>query len=366
MITLADFHSEFQTVKEHMRDAVLDVLSSGNYILGPKVREFEDVSATRLGIPCALGVANGTDALLLALEALQIGKGDEVITTPFSFFATVECIVRVGAKPVFVDIEPDTYNLNPEQLEAAITDKTKAIIPVHLFGQCADMDPILEIAHRQNAFVIEDACQAFGADYKGTPAGAIGDVGCFSFYPTKNLGAFGDAGLLVTKHAEVYRRASQLRNHGSTERYIHWNVGVNSRLDEVQAAVLLVKLQVVDEWTKRRIAIADEYTQALSGIYQTPVVRPHGTHVYHQYSVRHPEREKVRAFLADMGIQTQVYYPVPLHLQPVFGSTWRVGDFPIAERVANEIFSIPVHPMLTAADVSEVIQALQEIAVDGP
>lgn len=362
MIELLNLKGEFEQLRRPLQQAVLDVLSSGRYVLGPRVSELEQVLSLRFGHAHVLGVASGTDALLLALEALDIGPGDEVITTPFSFFAGVEAILRVGAKPVFVDIEADTFNINPQQLEVALTAQTKAILPVHLFGQCADMGPIMELAHCHGLYVIEDACQAFGAVYRGTPAGIMGDVGCFSFYPTKPLGAFGDGGLVVTRDRDLMEKISLLRNHGSKQTYLHEQVGINSRLDELQAAVLLVKLQVVDKWIERRQNIARQYSQALAGAYQTPAVQADRNHVFCLYSIQHPNRDAIRALLNQSDIQTQVYYPLSLHLQPAMHSMWQAGDFPVSEAVSQRIFSIPMHPMMRDDEVNYVIEILLEAA----
>jgi dTDP-4-amino-4,6-dideoxygalactose transaminase len=297
----------------------------------------------------AVGVSSGTDAILNSLMSLGIGSGDEVITTPFTFFATVGCIARTGARPVFVDIDPLTYNLNPELIPSAVTDKTKAIMPVHLFGQMADMDPIMELATQYGLAVIEDAAQSIISTYKGRKAGSIGTVGCLSFFPSKNLGGVGDGGMVVTNDEGLYERVSIMRNHGSQPKYYHQYIGGNFRLDPIQAAVLLVKLPHLDDWSEKRRRNAAYYNRRFEGTaVQTPYVRAHCRSIYNQYCIRVPKRDEVRKHLSDKKIGCEIYYPVPIHLQDCFKYlAYREGDFPEAERAAQEILALPIYPELT-------------------
>ncbi|MBL0388012.1 DegT/DnrJ/EryC1/StrS family aminotransferase [Tumebacillus sp. ITR2] len=364
-VPFLDLQGEYQLLGDDIRTAVLEVLASGSYILGPKGRQLEQDLAAYVGTKHALGVANGTDALLLTLEALGIGLGDEVITTPFTFFATAEVIASTGATPVFVDIDPATYNLDPNLLEAAITARTKAVLLVHLFGQVADMEKIQSIAAACNVPVIEDACQAMGASYQGKKAGSFGIAGCFSFFPTKNLGGFGDGGLITTDDDDLAHKIIGLRNHGSYEKYVHVQLGLNSRLDELQAAVLSVKFKVLDAWNEKRRALAQRYTRHLQGIVQTPAVAPDREHIYHQYSIESPQRDTLAAHLQAKGIATGIYYPIPLHLQQVFSPLGHcAGDFPVSEAAARRILALPIHPLLTEVQQDYVIEAIRESAGD--
>lgn len=366
-IPLIDLKKEYGLYGKNIEKAVIEVLQSGSYILGNKVEQFEKEIANYLGVKYAAGVANGTDALLLALAALGIGEGDEVITTPFTFFATAEVIAKVGAKPVFVDIEPDTYNIDVNKIEKAITEKTKAIIVVHLFGMAAEMDKIMEIASAHQLKVIEDACQAIGTEYKGKRVGGIGDIGCFSFFPTKNLGAFGDGGLVVTNDLDLYKKICQLRNHGSEERYIHDFIGMNSRLDEIQAAILIEKLKLLDMFLFKRIIVANTYTQELPNMKKKPPQYTDRTHTYHQYCIEVDDREQLIGFLKEKGIATGIYYPVPLHLQKAFDYLqYRQGDFPVAENAAKHILALPINPTLTVSEQEYIIKTMKDFAGVSP
>jgi dTDP-4-amino-4,6-dideoxygalactose transaminase len=339
------------------------VLNSQQFIQGPEVRELERELAVYCHCEYAIGCASGSDALLLALMACGVGPGDEVITSPFSFFATVGSVVRLGAKPVFVDIDPETFNLTTKNLECAVTARTKAIMPVHLFGLCADMDPIDELAARLDIPVIEDAAQAIGAEYRGRRAGNLGKIGCFSFYPSKNLGGAGDGGLLTTNDPEVAQMLQTLRSHGAKQKYYHEFVGINSRLDSLQAAILRVKLPHLDRWADARRANAQKYRELFSAVESTsdrtvglPFEPTNSRHVYNQFVIRLRDRDALRAYLQDRGIGTEVYYPVPLHLQNCFKDLgYSQGDFPEAERAAREALSIPVYPELDEAAQKYVV-----------
>ena len=350
-------------LKNQISSSVERVLASGRFILGPANDAFEKAFADRLGVRHALGVSSGTDALLVCLMALDVGPGDEVVTSPFSFFASAGEISRLGAKPVFVDIDPATFNLDPDRLRAALTPRTKAVMPVHLYGQCADMDAIREVSG--DVPILEDACQAVGATYRNRPAGRLGTMAAFSFYPTKNLGAAGDAGAVTTEDGPLAALIATLRVHGESERYHHAFVGGNFRLDSLQAAVLLAKLSRLDEWTERRIAIAHRYGTLLWDAEMKerivlPATAAGRKHVFHQYVVRIPGgRDRVRARLAERGISTAVFYPVPLHLQECFASLgYRRGDFPQSERASEEVLALPMFPQLTDAEVDRVAEEL--------
>jgi dTDP-4-amino-4,6-dideoxygalactose transaminase len=346
--------------------AVEEVFASGRFVLGPVTERFERDLAAFLGVRHAIGVSSGTDALLVALMALEVGPGDEVVTSPFSFFASAGVVARLGARPVFVDIEPATFLLDPSRLEAALTPRTRAIEPVHLYGQCADMEPILEIARRRGIPVLEDACQAIGARCRGRAAGTLGTMGAFSFYPTKNLGAAGDAGAVVTDDDRLAERVRSLRVHGATTTYVHDRVGGNFRLDAVQAAVLGARLPRLEAWNVRRLTIARRYGELLGGEARAgrlglPAEAPDRGHVFHQYVVRVADRDGVRARMAERGVSTSVFYPVPLHLQKCFeGLGGRAGDFPEAERAAREVLALPMFPELSDAEVERVAAALTE------
>ena len=363
MINLVDLRRQFQSVKSEILEATNDVIEKGNYILGPRVKELEEKIATKLGVSEAIAVANGTDALVLTLEAYGIGKGDEVITTPFTFFATAEAVSRVGAVPVFADVDPLTFNIDPLEIERKITSMTKAIMPVHLFGQPAEMDEINEIAKKYGLIVIEDACQAFGATYKDKWVGSLGDAACFSFFPTKNLGTLGDGGIITTSDVNLANRIRKLRTHGTTKKYHHDQMGYNSRLDELHAAILLVNLKRIDNWNQERRKVAEGYRHGLRDVphLKLPIEADHRTHIYHLFCIRSDSREKMMEALSNAQIQTGVYYPRCLHLQEVYSSlNYKDGDFPVAESLSKNLFAIPMHPLLTQSEQDQIITILRE------
>jgi len=340
-----------------------EVVASGMFILGKTVEEFEQELARYCGVKHAIGVANGSDALYIALVALGIGKGDEVITTPFTFFATAGSIVRTGATPVFADIDPQTFNLDPVEVAKKVTPKTKAIMPVHLFGQPCDMDPINDIAKQYGLKVVEDAAQAIGATYRGRKVGTLGDAACISFFPTKNLGAFGDAGAIVTNDDEVDEKCRMIRAHRSKKKYVHEMMGINSRLDALQAKVLNLKLKYLDEWIDRRRVLAAKYSELLSnscfGKVRVPYVADECYHVFHQYTISVEDRNALQAYLGKEGIGSTVYYPIPLHLQKVFVDLgYKEGEFPNSERACKTVLSLPMFPELSDEQVSVVVQAI--------
>ncbi len=361
-VPLLDLKAQYRTIKDDILAAISEVLDSQRCIGGPKVDELEKAIAEVCDCKYAVGVSSGTDAILNSLMSLEIGPGDEVITTPFTFFATVGCIVRTGAKPVFVDIDPKTYNINPELIEAAITDKTKAIMPVHLYGQMAEMDPIMDIAGRHNLYVIEDAAQSITSTYKGKKAGSIGTCGAFSFFPSKNLGAIGDGGMVVTNDEEVYHRLFIMRNHGSEPKYYHKFVGGNFRLDPIQAVALLVKLPHLDKWSQARRQNAAYYNEKFKGTaVQTPYISPDCLTIYNQYVIRVPDRDKLFAHLKEKKIGCEIYYPVPMHVQECFRYLgYKEGDLPESEKAADEVLALPVYPELTAEQKNYIIQTILE------
>ncbi|WP_274363652.1 DegT/DnrJ/EryC1/StrS family aminotransferase [Paenibacillus thermotolerans] len=364
MIELVPLRRQFQSLKADILRQIEDTIDSGTYILGPKVKRLEETIADRLQVTNAIGVANGTDALVLTLDAMGIGPGDEVITTPFTFIATAEAISRVGAVPVFVDISPVTYNMNPALIEEKITPATKAIIPVHLFGQPADMDEIMAIAAKHGLRVIEDACQAFGAEYKGKPVGGIGHAACFSFFPTKNLSTIGDAGIVATSDERLAERIRRLRQHGSNKKYFHADIGYNSRLDELHASILLVALEQADGWNRERRRLAERYREKLKG-HPLLSVAPEAedrTHIYHLFCVRTEHREALQEQLQRSGIQSGVYYPCPLHLQEAYKPLgYRHGDFQEAERASEQLLAIPISPFLHEDEQDQVVDALFQV-----
>ena len=361
-IAMLDLRGEYALFREEIRAAVDPVLESQQFIGGPAVAEVEEAIRTRYGVAHAIAVGSGTDALLCTLMALGIGRDDEVIVPSFTFFATAGTVWRVGAKPVFVDIDPRTFNMDATKVEQAVTSKTRAIMAVHLFGQCADMDAINVVAARHGLKVIEDAAQAIGATYHGRFAGKLSDVACLSFYPTKNLGGFGEGGMILTDDGELAAVARQLRNHGESQRYRHDRVGGNFRLDTMKAAILLVKLRSLDEFTRRRRHNASRYDEWLSeSAVTTPYVPEGHDPVYHQYSILCDRRDELAAFLRDRGVGTGVYYPVPSHRQRCFASLgYGPGSLPITEQTCSRILSIPCHPMLTDDDVRYVASCLRE------
>jgi len=352
-VPILDLKAQYRTIKDEVSRAISDVCESQAFALGPAVAEFEKSVAAYCGATHAIGVSSGTDALLASLMALGVKAGDEVITTPFTFFATAGSIVRVGAKPVFVDVDPDSYNIDPAGIEQRITERTRAIIPVHLFGQLAQMRPIMEIARRHNLAIIEDAAQAIGASQDGVKAGNFGDCGCFSFYPTKNLGAFGDGGLVTTKADELAERIRALRDHGQKPRYFYRVIGGNFRLDGIQGAVLNVKLKSLDRWNEKRRQHAALYDRLFAGSpVKAPKIETNNVCIYHQYTVTVPERDRLQEFLAENGIGSAVFYPKPLHLQDCFSELgYRRGDMPVAERLCDEVLSLPVYPELSPEQV---------------
>ena len=367
-VPILDLTRYDEDLKREIASSVAEVFQSGRFILGPFNARFEKAFAERIGVKHALGVSSGTDALLVSLMALGVKPGDEVVTTPFSFFASAGAVSLLGARPVFADIVPASFNMDPDRLAAAITRRTKAVLPIHLYGQCADIDPILEVAGAIP--VVEDACQAVGATYRGRAAGSLGTIAAFSFYPTKNLGGAGDAGAVTTDDDDLAALVTALRVHGESERYHHALVGGNFRMDSLQAAVLLAKLPRLEGWTERRIAIAGRYGEllwdaAVSGRIVLPEVAAGCRHVFHQYVVRVRERDRVRAKLADRGIATAVFYPIPLHLQKCFADLgYREGEFPESEKAAKEVLALPIFPQLTDGEVDRVAEEV--LAALGP
>ena len=401
-VPLLDLKSQYESIKPEINAAIAEVCESQKFILGPQVKACEEAIATYCGCTHAVGVSSGTDALLVSLMADGIGPGDEVITTAYSFFATAGCIARLGAKPVFVDIDPVTYNIDPSRLQELITENTKAFLPVHLFGLMADMDPIMDIAKQRKLVVIEDAAQAIGAEYKGRRAGSIGHYGCFSFFPSKNLGAFGDGGMVVTNDPERADKLRVLRAHGSKPKYYHKLVGGNFRLDTLQAAIVLAKLKHLDDWTAKRQSNAKRYDAVFegSGLVSSGLIRLPQTasysmtkdqstkdagrstvpglrspvspststlastsssrHIFNQYVIRVPRRNDLQAFLKEHGVGTEVYYPLPLHLQECFSYLGlKVGDYPESEKAAKETLAIPVYPELSDDQAHHVVDSIK-------
>jgi dTDP-4-amino-4,6-dideoxygalactose transaminase len=362
-VPLLDLKRQWRTIRDEALRRVTQVLDEQSCVLGPAVTELEKGIAGYCGVPHAIGCASGTDALLVALRALGVGNGEEVVTTPFTFFATAGAIVNAKGRPVFVDIERGSFNMDVRQVEAAITPRTRVVVPVHLYGQCADMDAVNAVASRHGLGVLEDAAQSLGAKDRGRHAGSMGHVGAFSFYPSKNLGGVGDGGMMVTHDAAVAERLRSLRTHGGVRRYFHDEVGWNSRLDSLQAAVLLVKLPLLDRWSEARRSNARFYDEALAGIdgLVTPPVGDGKHHIYNQYVIRSDRRDALQKHLAERGIGTGIYYPLSLHEQKCFEDLgYRQGQFPESERACRENLSIPVHPELTDAErtyVAETIRA---------
>ena len=390
-IPLIDLKAQYKSIAEDLDRVTKEVLSSAGYIMGKNVIEFEKEFAEYIGTKHAISVGNGTDALVIALKALGIGEGDEVITSTFTYFASAECISAVGATPVFVDVEKDTFNIDPTKIEGKITEKTKAIIPVHIFGQSADMDAINKIAKKYNLKVIEDACQAVGAKYKGKMIGTLSDVACFSFFPTKNLSCAGDGGMIVTSDDNIATIATALRTHGSGEtgqkaynllnniteeievsktgddtvynplKYYNYLIGYNSRLDAIQAAILKVKLPHLDKWNSRRRDVAKIYNEELKNSrVETPIIREENESIYHQYVLQSDNRDEVLNKLKEQGIATGVYYPVPLHLQKVYKDLgYKEGDMPVAEYLSHRTFAIPVYPELTEEQINYIVDSIK-------
>jgi dTDP-4-amino-4,6-dideoxygalactose transaminase len=362
-VPFVDLTAQYRLLKEEMDRSVIEVLEGGGYILGEPLETFEACFAQYLGCRHVRGVSSGLDALRLGLEALGIGPGDEVIIPANTFIATAFAVSAVRARPVLVDMDPRSFNIDPNLIERAITNATRAIIPVHLYGQPADMDAIADIARRHKLFVIEDACQAHGARYRGKRTGTVGDIGCFSFYPTKNLGAYGDGGALVTNDARIAERVAHLRNYGQAARYQHVEKGWTARLDTLQAAVLTLKMKYLDGWNLRRSALAMHYNAQLGEISELrlPEVQPDRDHVFHLYVVRTGQRDQLQAFLKSRQIDTLVHYPVPMHLQKAYADLgYEPGDFPETEQAAHEILSLPMYPELPSSQQGCVIEAVTE------
>jgi dTDP-4-amino-4,6-dideoxygalactose transaminase len=358
-----DLAAQYVTVADEIREAVDRLLASQQFVLGREGVALEEEIAMLSDTAHGIGVANGTDALILALRACGVRPDDEVILPPFTFVATGSAVSALGAKPVFADIHPNTYNINPAELERRVTSRTRAIVAVHLYGLSADMDPIVAFARSRNLPVIEDNAQAIGASYKGRRTGSLGDIACLSFYPTKNLGAYGDAGMAVTNSTELAARLRTLRNHGQTAKYVSSEPGYNSRLDELQAAILRVKLRHLADWQRARQSHAAEYTRQLSQIPGVmPPIAPDGyDHVYHQYTIRVEKRDALQHALSERKIGSAIYYPVPLHLQPLYASLGhKVGDFPHAERAAQEVLSLPMYPELRSEQIARVTETISE------
>ena len=363
-IPIIDLAVSYQLIKDEIEKVVLEVLASGHYILGLNVSLFEEEFSKYLGVKHAVSCANGTDALLLSLMALGIKSGDEVITVSHSFFATSEAVALVGAKPVFIDIKESDFNIDPDKIEKIITKNTKAIIPVHLYGQPCDMLKIVEIAKRHHLFVIEDCAQAVGAKLNGTNVGTFGDIGTISFFPTKNLGACGDAGAIVTKNEELVKKIKQLRFHGSSKRYVHEYIGLNSRLDELQAAILRIKLKYLDEWNLERQKAAEYYNKLLKDIKGViiPQIKPNAHHIFHQYTIRLEKRDLVCEKLKESGIETLIYYPTPIHLQKAFDYlNCKRGSLPITEKICTEILSLPIYPEIKPEAQEYVVEKIKNV-----
>jgi dTDP-4-amino-4,6-dideoxygalactose transaminase len=370
-VPLLDLKAQYAGIRQDVLRAIDRVMNTCQFINGPQVKELEDALARYCGCAAAVGVSSGTDALLCALMTLGTGEplpggGDgkaEVITTPYTFFASAGCIWRAGAWPVFVDIDPQTYNIDPSQIEAAVTERTRAIVPVHLFGQMADMDPIMAVAQKHNLHVVEDAAQSIGATYKGRKAGSIGTVGCFSFFPSKNLGCLGDGGMIVTQDLLLADRLSQMRNHGAKPKYYYKRIGGNFRLDTIQAAALLVKLPHLDGWSQARRRNAAQYDRLLAGYapVKTPIVRDGCQSIYNQYVIRVPQRDALQTFLKQEGIGTEIYYPVCMHQQECFAALGcKGGDFPESERAARETLALPIYSELTDEQIGYVVQKIRQ------
>ncbi|PKN73447.1 MAG: transcriptional regulator [Candidatus Cloacimonetes bacterium HGW-Cloacimonetes-3] len=360
-VPMLDLHAQYEPLMPKIREAMERVYADHHYIMGPQVKELEDKMAAYLGIKHAIGCASGTDALVLAIKALGIGEGDEVITTSFTFFATASSIWRNFAKPVFVDIDPQTFNLDPAKIEASITKNTKAIMPVHLFGQCTNMEAIMAIAKKHNLKVIEDNAQGIGGTWNGKMSCSFGDIGTLSFFPSKNLGAMGDAGMCLTNDDDLAAKLRQLRVHGESPKYYHKWVGLNSRLDTMQAAVLSVKLDALADWSKARRANAEFYNTHLMGVkgITTPYIDPKAVSIYNQYTLTCEKRDELLSYLQEKGIGCAVYYPLPLHVQECFSSLgYKEGDLPVSEEMAKKVLSIPIYPELSTEQKQYICDAI--------
>lgn len=361
MIPFVDLKAQYTSIKDEIDAAVTQVLETTQFVLGKEVAAFETEFADYCNADYGIAVNTGTSALHLALLAADVGPGDEVITVPFTFIATVAAIYYTGATPVFVDIDPVSYTIDVTQIEGAITERTKAILPVHLYGQPADMEPIIEIARRHNLTVIEDAAQAHRAEYKGQRVGSIGDLGCFSFYPGKNLGAYGEGGMVVTNNPRYNRTLRMLRDWGQEQRYHHILKGYNYRMEGLQGAILRVKLRHLDKWTEARRAHASQYDKLLVSSINTPNVMSYSHHVYHIYVVRSPQRDLLQRRLQERGIQSGIHYPIPVHLQPAYNDLgYKPGDFPVTELAANEVLSLPMYAELAQEDIETICRAVRE------
>ncbi|MBU0533521.1 MAG: DegT/DnrJ/EryC1/StrS family aminotransferase [Candidatus Omnitrophica bacterium] len=361
-IPLTDLKKQYQSIKKEIDLAIEQVVTNTNFILGREVEEFEKEMANYLNTKFAIGVASGTDALVLAIRTLNISEGDEVITTPFTFIATTEAIIRAGAKPVFCDIDEETYNIDTNKIEEKITSKTKAILPVHLYGLSCEMDKILSLAQKYNLKVIEDAAQSFGSEYKDKKAGAIGDIGCFSFFPAKNLGAYGDGGMITTNDEQTIQKLKFLRNHGQTEQYHYTLHGFNSRLDTLQAAVLKIKLKYIEKWITMRLEKARLYNKLFLGSeIITPFIPAYSEHSFNYYTIRIKEkRDVVLTRLKENGIACAIYYPLCLHLQEVHNDLgYKIGDFPVAEKIQTEVLSLPMYPELEKEEIEEIVKIVK-------
>jgi UDP-2-acetamido-2-deoxy-ribo-hexuluronate aminotransferase len=364
MIPFIDLKSQYKLIQDKVNQSIQKVLEHGMYINGPEIAEFETALAKYTGTKYAVACSSGTDALLMALMALDVKPGDEIITTPFTFIATAEVIALLQAVPVFVDIDEKTYNIDPAKIESKITSKTRAIMPVSLYGQCADFDEINEIAKKHNLPVIEDGAQSFGASYKGRKSCGLSTIGCTSFFPSKPLGAYGDAGAILTDDENIATVLKHIREHGQDRRYNHPRLGINGRMDSIQAAVLLAKLSVFNDEVKSRAVTGKKYSDALKDVATVPYVKPDNVSVYAQYTIQVDNREKVMEKLKEQGVPTAVHYPIPLHLQPVFSYMGQgAGSFPIAERIAQRVISLPMHPYLKSEDQQKVIEAVKNSVV---
>ncbi len=358
---MLDLKKQYLEIKDEILSMMNDVLESSQYVLGKKGAELEGKVKAYHGVNEAIGVASGTDALHLSLRALGIGPGDEVITTPFTFFATVEAIMYVGARPVFADIEPDTLNIDTASAEKLITKKTKAILPVHIFGHPADMEKIMSISKAHGLKIVEDCAQSFGASLHGRKTGSFGDAACFSFYPSKNLGAYGDGGMIILNDQQVAETVKKLRNHGSKGGYRHECLGYNSRLDELQAGILLIKLKRIDEYNEKRRRKAALYTKLLSDVVTCPVEKEGAVHIYHQYTIRSGRRDYIQQYLRERELPSVVYYPIPLHLQEAMNYLGhKEGDFPVTEQVSREVLSLPMYPELDEKDVQLISETIHQ------
>lgn len=357
-IPFVDLHTQHQSIADELNEAIQRVMNRSWFILGTELHAFEEEFATYCNVSHCVGVGSGTEALHLGLKALGIGPGDEVITVAHTFIATALAIVWTGATPVFVDIDPQTYTIDPTRVAEAVTSRTRAILPVHLYGQCADMDSLLSIAREHNLYVIEDAAQAHGATYKGRMAGSMGDIGCFSFYPTKNLGACGDGGAVVTNDRQIAEKLKQLRNYGETNKYHHETIGFNSRLDEIQAAILRTKLKHLDAWNTKRNDAAGYYLENLDERFVKPYAAADRSHVYHLFAIRAESRESLQMHLSEREIQTQIHYPIPIHLQEAFRDHGYCRDLSNTERIAQHVLSLPLYPTITHEQLDYITEVV--------